>query len=370
LGEELPLKAEVIDRLVDEFAPPASSVSEGEDYLLGRPGLEVDKFFVAWSAAQLEGIVRKPRKGGGAYVAYLGSLNERLRFLFSLGLKGYDDFVVRFINPAWRYHSWGVASRLARDLGVEEARPVLVLGRERSYKVVTFVPSRDLPRVRESLFAVGGGRYGLYSKCSFSTPGKGTFYGEKGSDPAYGEAGRLEEVDEQRLEVLVPSDRIGKAISSLRKAHPYEEPVIETYEVGSRNEFGEGRAGVLRKPMGAAEAARRIASTLGSQPVYLSRESQCSKVMIWDGDADRGIYEALVRDVDLYVGADSSGLAKLVGDGMQAGIIEFPQDCFLMAGAKELVYLVRDKSKRETWGLRTFLPSKVGREVGREGANA
>jgi hypothetical protein len=245
---------------------------------------------------------------------------------------------------------------------MDDARPVLVLGRERSFKVVTFVPSGDISRVRESLFGIGGGRYGLYSKCSFSTPGKGTFYGEKGSKPTYGEAGRLEQVDEERLEVLVPSDRIGRAISALRKAHPYEEPVIETYEVGSRSEFGEGRAGILTKPMGATEAARRIASTLGSQPVFLSRESQCSKAMIWDGEPDRGIYEALVRDVDLYIGADSRGLAKLLGDGIQAGVIEFPRDRFLMAGAKELVYVVRDKSKREAWGLRTFLPSKVGRE--------
>jgi hypothetical protein len=356
------MKAEILDQLLDEFAPPSSSQPLGEDYLLGRPGLEVDKFFVAWSAAQLEGIVGKSRKGHGAYVAYLGRLNERLRFLFSLGLKGYDDFVVRFVNPAWRYHSWGVSARLARDLGMEEARPVLVLGRERSFKVVTFVPTKDISRVRESIFGVGGGRYGLYSKCSFSTSGRGTFYGEKGSEPTYGQAGRLEEVDEERLEVLVPSDRIGKAISALRKAHPYEQPVIETYEVGSRREFGEGRAGVLARPMGATEASRRIASSLGSQPIYLSRESECSKAMIWDGDPGRGIYEALVRDVDLYVGPDSKGLAKLVGDGMQAGVIEFPQYCFLMAGAKELIYMVRDKSKRESWGLRTFLPSKVGRE--------
>jgi hypothetical protein len=71
------LKAEILDQLLDEFAPPSSSQPLGEDYLLGRPGLEVDKFFVAWSAAQLEGIIRKSRKGDGAYVAYLGRLNEK-----------------------------------------------------------------------------------------------------------------------------------------------------------------------------------------------------------------------------------------------------------------------------------------------------
>ena len=84
--------------------------------------------------------------------------------------------------------------------------------------------------------------------------------------------------------------------------------------------------------------------------------------MIWDGRPERGLYEALLRGVDLYVGPDSHGLAGLVGKTLDSGCVEFPLYCFLLMGAKELVYMVREKSKRESWGLRTFLPSKVGRE--------
>jgi hypothetical protein len=356
------MKARVLDQLLDEFAPSAAGSQDAGDYLLGNPGLDVDRFFVAWNPGQLEGIIKKSGDGKGAYVAYLGGLDEKLRCVLSLSLKGLKGFVIRFTGPTWRYHSWGVTAKMAKDLGIEDPEPVLAAGREHNFKVVTYAPGKDIPKVRESLFSAGAGRYGLYSKCSFSGSGKGTFLGDKDAKPAYGQPGRMEEIEEERLEVLVPSDRIGKALAALKKIHPYEQPVIETYEVGSGREFGEGRMGRLTSPLASMEASRKIASVLGSRAVHVSGESKARTAMIWDGDAGTGLYEALLRDVDLYVGPDSHGLAKLSGRTRRVGAVEFPRYCFVMAGAKELIYMVREKSKSESWGLRTFLPSKVGKE--------
>lgn len=355
------MKAAILDALLDEFAPQVEPPA-GRDFTLGRPGLDVSRFFVAWNPGQLEGIVRKDKGGEGAYVAYLGILDDRVRCLVSLALKGLEGFVIRFVSSVWRYHSWGVADRIARDIGIADPQPVFVIGREPNFKVVTFVPQKDVPKVRDSLFAAGAGRYGLYSKCSFSIHGKGTFLGEKGAKPAYGQAGHLEEIEEERLEVLVPADRVGKAVSALKRVHPYEEPVIETYELGASHAFGEGRMGQASSPLTSSEASRRIVSVLGSQPTYLSGNSECNSVIVWDGEPGRGLYEALLRDMDLCVGPDSRGLAKLLASGWRTEVVEFPRYCFVMAGAKELVHIVREKSKRESWGLRTFLPSKVGRE--------
>ncbi|MFH1313198.1 MAG: hypothetical protein ABIJ00_08215 [Candidatus Eisenbacteria bacterium] len=356
------MEARILDQLLDEFAPSATGSPDAGAYLLGDPGLDVDRFFVAWNPGQLEGIIEKSTDGKGAYVAYLGGLDEKLRCLFSLSLKGLKGFVIKFAGPSWRYHSWGVASKIAKDLGIEDPEPVLVAGRECNLKVVTYAPEKDIPKVRESLFSAGAGRYGLYSKCSFSGSGKGTFLGDKTSNPAYGRPGQMEEIAEERLEVLVPSDRVGKAVAALRKVHPYEQPVIETYEVGSGREFGEGRMGRLVSPLASMEASRKIASLLGSRAVHVSGESKARTAMIWDGDPETGLYEALMRDIELYVGPDSQGLARLLGRTQRAGAVEFPQYCFVMAGAKELIYMVREKSKSESWGLRTFLPSKVGKE--------
>jgi hypothetical protein len=226
------LEARILDQLLEEFAPPSGASPGLQECLLGRPGLDISRFYVAWNTAQLDGIIRKLQEGDGAYVAYLGEFDETARCLLSLALRGYENLVIRVVGLSWRYHSWGVTARIARDLGLTDVRPAVPVGSESRFKVVTFVPQKDVPKVRESLFSTGAGRYGLYSKCSFASPGTGTFYGEKGAQPAQGQPGRLEEVEEERLEVVVTSERIGRAVSALRKAHPYEEPVIEIYEVG------------------------------------------------------------------------------------------------------------------------------------------
>jgi hypothetical protein len=354
--------AQVLDRLLNEFAPPGPPTGHGESFTLGEPHLDVSRFYVAWNPGQVYRIVERSQTTDGSYVAYLGRVDERTRVLFSLALGATGNHVVRFLRPTWKHYSWGVAAKIARDIGLSDPRPVLVTGYESDFKVVTFVASRDLPRVREALFSAGAGRYGLYSRCSFSGPGRGTFMGEKGSRPAYGEPGKMEEIDENRLEVLVSHDRLGKALAALRKVHPYEEPVIETYQVGSEREVGEGRIGKVRTPLGCSEVSRKVVSVLGSQPVFVSGDAEVHQVIVWDGEPERGLFEAALRKADLYVGPDTRGLARLLSIPMKMQVIEFPNYCFVVAGAKELVYTVREKSKREGWGLRTFLPSKSGRE--------
>ncbi len=353
------VKASILDELLLEFAPSQDEFKN--ELLVGSPDIDVSRFYVAWNTLQLDGILKRSGSEGGVYVAYLGLINEHLRCLLSLSMKPLENVVVRVVGDTWRYHSWGVAAKLARDLGLAETVPVRVLGHETNYKLVTFVPSRDVPKVRESLFASGAGRYGEYSKCSFRALGKGTFLGSKASKPAYGKPGRFEEIEEERLEVIVPFERLTRAVAALRKAHPYEEPVVEAYEVESDKQYGEGRIGFVPS-RDIREASRRMASVLGSQPIYLNGQPSGNCVMIWDGNPVEGLYEASLRNVDLYIGSDSGGLARLVSGAFDFAVIEFPAYCFTFTGARELIYLVRERSKHEAWGLRTFLPSKVGRE--------
>jgi hypothetical protein len=99
----------------------------------------------------------------------------------------------------------------------------------RQRKLVVFVPAEALDGVREALFAAGAGRIGDYTRCSWYTPGTGTFFGGEGTDPTIGEAGREERVSEHRLETVYPEDRHDKVIDALRRAHPYEEPAFDVY---------------------------------------------------------------------------------------------------------------------------------------------
>jgi hypothetical protein len=98
-------------------------------------------------------------------------------------------------------------------------------------KLVVFVPAEALDAVRDALFDAGAGRIGDYERCSWYTEGTGTFLGGEGTDPTIGERGREERVPELRLETVFPAERQAEVIDALRRAHPYEEPAYDVYEL-------------------------------------------------------------------------------------------------------------------------------------------
>jgi len=94
-----------------------------------------------------------------------------------------------------------------------------------------FVPPDALDAVRCALFAAGAGRIGGYERCSWYTEGTGNFLGGEGTSPTIGEAGREERVPELRLETVFPVERQDEVLAALRRAHPYEEPAFDVYEL-------------------------------------------------------------------------------------------------------------------------------------------
>jgi hypothetical protein len=98
-------------------------------------------------------------------------------------------------------------------------------------KLVWFVPAEALEATREAVFDAGAGRIGDYERCSWYTAGTGTFLGGEGTEPAVGESGREEHVPELRVEIVVPAHLLGDVVTALRRAHPYEEPAYDVYEL-------------------------------------------------------------------------------------------------------------------------------------------
>ena len=100
-------------------------------------------------------------------------------------------------------------------------------------KLVVFVPADALDAVRDAVFAAGAGRIGAYERCSWYTEGTGTFLGGESTSPALGERGVEERVPELRLETVFPAERHDEVVAALRRAHPYEEPAFDVYDVVS-----------------------------------------------------------------------------------------------------------------------------------------
>lgn len=121
----------------------------------------------------------------------------------------------------------------------------------RQYKLVVFVPPRELDGLRRALSAAGAGVIGHYSECSFELPGRGTFCGDETTHPSVGRKQVLEHAQETRLEMVVPKPRLGAVVRSLYATHSYEEPAFDVYPLAvpvGRAAVGMGRVGVLKTP--------------------------------------------------------------------------------------------------------------------------
>jgi dinuclear metal center YbgI/SA1388 family protein len=160
--------------------------------------------------------------------------------------------------------SGGTNDVLADAVGMTERAPLRPsAAKDADYKLVTFVPSEALHRVSEALWSAGAGRIGDYRSCSFRTRGTGTFFGADGANPAVGKAGRLETVDEVRLETVVPIGRAEDVVRALRASHPYEEPAFDLVRLArSGGPVGMGRIGTVA-PIDRAALVTQVKARLG-----------------------------------------------------------------------------------------------------------
>jgi len=140
-------------------------------------------------------------------------------------------------------------------------------------KLIVFVPEAAVEKVSEAVFAAGAGEIGSagrYSKCGFRCRGTGTFQCGLGSRPAIGKPGSFEQVDEYRLETIVPTGILPTVLKAMMVAHPYEEPAFDCIPLlDGQTATGLGRFGKLKKPTRIPELIEKIKKTLKVKTVGL-----------------------------------------------------------------------------------------------------
>lgn len=125
-------------------------------------------------------------------------------------------------------------------------------------KLVVFVPPNVIEKVSDAMFSAGAGNIGDYSRCSYRTSGQGTFFGGEATQPTIGEPGRMEYVEEIRLETVVPLTVLPAVLTAVVRAHPYEEPAFDVYPLRPAPVRGIGRIGRLPRPVHLASLARKL----------------------------------------------------------------------------------------------------------------
>jgi dinuclear metal center YbgI/SA1388 family protein len=217
----------------------------------------------------------------------------------------------------------GVSVVLAEVIGLRDPFEI-ISPRGALRKLVIFVPEENVDAVAEALSGAGAGVIGEYTHCTFRTPGMGTFLGGETTDPYLGEKGRLEKVEELRLETVVPAHAAGRAVAAAVAAHPYEEAALDLYPVEGHPEgCGYGRVGTLPEPMTSEELVEHIASSLGF-PARLAAGSRrrIERVAVLGGSGGSFVREAAASGAEAYVTGDLDYHDALLADSLGLAAID------------------------------------------------
>jgi dinuclear metal center YbgI/SA1388 family protein len=201
----------------------------------------------------------------------------------------------------------GTNDMLADAIGLpaENRQPLrLTQTQSTQYKLVVFVPERELDRLSDAMFNAGAGRIGKYSSCSFRTPGTGTFFGEAGTNPAVGESGKLETAQEVRLETVVPISKIHRVIEAMHAAHPYEEPAFDLNQLAAAPEgLGQGRIGSYPSPVSMPDLVGRIKRELEVESVLIAGPEQrdVTRAAVCAGACGEFLDDAISQNAELFL---------------------------------------------------------------------
>ncbi len=208
--------------------------------------------------------------------------------------------------------------------------PLPVQETSQRMKLVIFAPRNSVDQIRGALATAGAGQIGAYEVCSFASKGTGTYFGTEGTDPAVGESGKLEEVEEVRLEMVCSKSALPLAIETLRQFHPYEEPAFDVYELEPKpaRARGTGRRLVLDQPATIPQIGERLRAHLGvtrikyAMPEGMDEKTKVRRIALVPGSGGDLVGTAVEENCELFVtgemthhaviGANAQGLAVLL----------------------------------------------------------
>ncbi len=101
------------------------------------------------------------------------------------------------------------------------------------YKFFVFAPREDevIRKIIDAASEAGAGTIGKYKKCAWIQEGRGTWIADEDANPARGEVGKIEYVDEVKIEMECPDKVMQKVVDAIKKVHPYEEVVIDVFKM-------------------------------------------------------------------------------------------------------------------------------------------
>ena len=221
------------------------------------------------------------------------------------------------------------------------------------------MPIEAVEKVSRALFDAGAGTIGNYSSCSFRSAGTGTFFGESGAEPKVGQTGRLEKVDEIRLETVVPIGEVDAIIRALRASHPYEEPAFDLNVLAAPAEDrGQGRIGSI-PPTVRGELFERIKRELGIGHLLIAGpvDGTVTRAAVCAGSCGSMLDDAIKEKAELYLTGEIRH-----HDAVKAAAAGLTVVCTLHSNSERAVLKRLAKRLEETAGMPGMVISSEDRD--------
>jgi dinuclear metal center YbgI/SA1388 family protein len=202
----------------------------------------------------------------------------------------------------------GVSESMALVLGLTDVRPLETDGDATDLWVV-HVPEADTERVAAAMHEAGAGMIGNYDHAKFVSNGTGSFRPIGDAHPTIGEIGKIEHVDELRLEMVAAPAHRERIRSAMLAAHPYEEVAYEVIATVPRpSNRGSGRVGTLAAATTLKDFAHLVSDRLpghhSATRVAGDPEADIRTVALCGGSGDFLLGTAQAAGADVYVTSD------------------------------------------------------------------
>lgn len=200
----------------------------------------------------------------------------------------------------------GVSSKIADRLELS-SQAILSPKSGLIKKLAVYVPRSDVDAVRQALFDAGAGHIGEYDECSYNTGGYGTFRPLDGANPAQGEIGTQERVEETKIEVIYPAHIERQVLVAMLAAHPYEEVAHDIYTLENRlQSVGSGVIGNLETPKDEMDFLQYLKSKLNIRVIRHTKllGKPIRRVAVCGGAGSFLLTEAKRSGADIFITAD------------------------------------------------------------------
>jgi len=202
--------------------------------------------------------------------------------------------------------STGVNLKMASKLGLQNLKPLRPVA-GKLLQLSFFVPLADKENVLNSIHLAGAGNIGNYSQCSFSTEGKGRFLPNENSNPSIGNVGKQEDVQELKIEVILPKHLKNKVLSALLASHPYEEVAYFITELENVwQDAGSGMIGNLSQAMTKNQLIDFVKQKFSVEMLRFTGTEKKSfkKIALCGGSGFFLLGDAVAQEADAYITSD------------------------------------------------------------------